>query len=196
MDKLKYAGLLEYLDFISKTYNMEICINDFTGFTMLEPDLMSVLQPYMIHKNKFCMYLKSNNQLWQKCIKNKKKILDKCNKEKQIFKGICPSGVEEYIVPILYDNMAIGFISVGIYSSNKRISEYLLRKKCLRYNLDFEKALDLYNSEYSSSCHSDQLIRSVFSILVQYFQELYIRHINSITYKHKQQNKQHQLSPQ
>ncbi|MDD4754094.1 MAG: hypothetical protein PHT78_12785, partial [Desulfitobacteriaceae bacterium] len=57
---IKYTSINKYLKYLSNEYKLTFCINDFTGFLLSDPNLMSVLQPYMIHKNPFCLYVKSN----------------------------------------------------------------------------------------------------------------------------------------
>ncbi len=105
---IKYGAISKYLDYLSKKFKLEFCINDFTGLLFSDPKLSKVLQPYMIHKNPFCLYVKSNKTLYKKCYKTRDKILSKSEKVKKPFYGMCYCGIEEYVVPIVYDHMWLG----------------------------------------------------------------------------------------
>jgi AraC-like DNA-binding protein/ligand-binding sensor protein len=135
----KYKGITDYLSFISTNYKLDLCINDFVGFLSVDHQLSLALQPYMIHKNSFCMEIKSNRTLWDRCIRMKHDILNKSRKLKKTYFGMCYCGVEEYIVPILCNDIVIGVICAGEFCQNKKLSSYRISKISKKY--DIEKSL-------------------------------------------------------
>ncbi len=74
-----------------------------------------------IHTNPFCIYVKTDDNAWRKCIECQKKVLKLY--EKDIHFGMCHAGVEEYVFFVNEKT----FISVSGYGINaeeafKRIS--------------------------------------------------------------------------
>jgi AraC-like DNA-binding protein len=57
----RYTKMAEFLAFVSQTYNIRICVKDFSGFIPIDKELDRVLQPYLAHTNPFCMYIKADD---------------------------------------------------------------------------------------------------------------------------------------
>ena len=76
----------------------------------------SRLMRFNIHDNSYCTYIKSTSEGYTKCLAQQKKVLDKCQAEKERFCGVCHAGVFEYVYPIYDGKRIIGFISISGYS--------------------------------------------------------------------------------
>lgn len=81
------------------------------------------LYRYNIHKNDYCRAVKRDNALFEKCIKQQKKVLAHCCGKS--FFGTCHACVSEFIYPI-----RAGFISVSGYFENtpenaKKLSDFI-----------------------------------------------------------------------
>lgn len=147
----KYKGITDYLNFISSNYKLDICINDFIGFLSVDRQLLQALQPFMIHKNAFCMHIKSNRVLWDRCLRMKHDILNKSRKLKKTYFGMCYCGVEEYIVPILCNDIVIGAICAGEFSLNKKLSYYRISK----ISKEFSLALEILEEKFRQATHDN-----------------------------------------
>jgi len=169
----KYNGLIKYLDFITKEYNLKICINDFAGFLYINNEFSLKLQPYMIHNNPFCMAIKSDKQLFKRCLRMKRNILLKCEKTKSTYYGMCYCGIEEYIVPIVCNEVIIGVICVGEFSTHKDISMKKLRMTAKNYNLDLEYMENLFSQSTSTENYNTEMINSMLLIISEYFSDIY-----------------------
>lgn len=123
------SSLINYLEFIKKQLNAEVCIKDVTGFlSQLDKQFSLSLIPYMLHTNPFCVYMKSHPEICKTCSDHTLLIYNKLLAEGKTFRGVCHCGAVEFIVPIYsrYKKL-LGFITVGSFQSNKkaRINKFL-----------------------------------------------------------------------
>jgi AraC-like DNA-binding protein len=137
--------LSEYMAYLKNKFDIQICINDFTGFIPLDKELDRVLQPYMAHTNPFCMFIKSDKKLMQKCQSMKGKIMTKCLQKQNYFRGICHAGAVELIFPIFYDAKLLGIINVGMFNASPDISRYLLKRVCRNSILQEDVGVELFD---------------------------------------------------
>lgn len=169
----KYEGIAEYLKYITDCYGLTICIKDYTGFLQFDTELSIILQPYLIHKNTFCMYIKSNAVLWGKCLKMKDRIIKKSGKYKDIFYGMCYCGMEEFIIPIMHNGNTIGAICAGEFCTNEKLSFYRLEKITSLHNLNIE----IIKSKFKESVRQDNislsLVKKLLAIVSEYFSDIY-----------------------
>jgi ligand-binding sensor protein len=128
MAKQSYMVLVEYLKQISADYGIHICINDFSGFVFLDKELTELLLPFMIHSNPYCMMVKSDKALWNKCQEMKKPIAEKCRRIRDTYYGRCHAGVEEYILPIFSNDQLIGTVHAGVFSTNEKDKDRLVKE--------------------------------------------------------------------
>lgn len=166
-------AIVDYLEFISKEYGLDICINDFAGFLYADQKLANILQPYIVHKNPFCMHIKSNKELFHRCLHMKKGILKKSEKIKDCFYGMCYCGIEEYIVPIICNDIVIGVIYAGEFFSNKELSYYRIKKVSQEYDLDLETLTIKFNQSTQKKKYNTKLIRNLLQILSAYISNIY-----------------------
>lgn len=172
MAKQSYMVLVEYLKQIATDYGIHICINDFSGFVFLDRDLTELLQPYMIHSNPYCMMVKSDKFLWDKCQDMKKPIAEKCRRLRETFYGKCHAGVEEYILPIISNDQLIGTVHAGVFSSKKE-SEKSVIEIARAPGWDERKLLELYQDCISSQVPKVHIINSLLGIAAEYIRRIY-----------------------
>jgi AraC-like DNA-binding protein len=144
MALVNHSSLSEYMAYLKSHYDIQICINDFVGFIPLDNELDHALQPYMAHTNLFCVYIKSDKKLMQKCQSMKRKLITKCNKEGKYFKGMCHAGATELIYPIFYDKQLLGVINVGMFSTSPAMSRYLIKRVCRCSELKEDVGIELF----------------------------------------------------
>ncbi len=170
MAKQSYMVLVEYLEQIAADYGIHICINDFSGFVFLDREF---LQPYMIHSNPYCMMVKSDKVLWDKCQAMKKPIAEKCRRLRSSFYGKCHAGVEEYILPIFSNDQLIGTVHGGIFSSYETESNKLVTEIARTAGWNEPKLLGLYHDCVSSQVPHIHKINSLLGIAAEYMGRIY-----------------------
>lgn len=79
----------------------------------------SRLMRFNLHDNSYCAYIKSTTAGYKSCLKQQKKVFQKCIEMKECFFGICHAGVFEYVYPIFNGESIVGFISISGYSCNE-----------------------------------------------------------------------------
>lgn len=175
----KYMVISDYLNALTIQFNFEICINDLVGFLNSDQELYKVLRPYLIHKNSFCMHIKSNQALWEQCLARKENIYNKCLKVKNSYYGYCYCGIGEYIVPIFSNNLIIGFICVGEYSLNFEDAEYMIKILSKSNHFDFKILMEKYIQSTSFDIPPIELVNSYLNIVAEQISTIY----SSSTYK-------------
>jgi len=168
----KYEGLVKYLTFVNKTYMMDICINDFIGF-FNDNELYQVLQPFLIHRNSFCMQIKSDRVLWDRCLSMKKRIRTKCSKLGRTYYGLCYCGVGEFIVPIKCDDIVIGVICSGEFNSHPEISRHRINKIARQYHMDAGNLKEKFEASTQRTAPNIELVNSLLGIAAEYLAGIY-----------------------
>lgn len=113
----------DYMDFLRGCgYNISLsCFeNRFEPYT-------AELLPYEIHLHSVCSYLKQNTKTLGRCVQNKRKLNNAQIKE-PIF-SCCYAGVEEYVIPIIYEEKTIMCVNISGYRGNLEKSKY--RMECI-----------------------------------------------------------------
>lgn len=156
MPIINHKPLGDFLSYLQSKFNVDICVNDFVGFIPLDKELDLTLQPFMAHINPFCMYVKSDKKLMQKCLAMKRKIFDRCIREGKPFYGVCHAGAGELIYPILNNNQLLGIINVGIFCNSARLSTYRIKKMCSCSALITDKTENLFKISIKESLAPDK----------------------------------------
>ena len=133
------SHILLYLHYLQENCGFSVTLHEFQN--VFAPYLVQFL-PYRVHSNPYCLYLKSNAQLWDDCISRQGKILKKLSEGP--FWGVCHCGVLEYVYPIAPGGRVIGFISVSGYRGGLPESEGKVRHICRKYMLDEGETTALY----------------------------------------------------
>ncbi|BCJ98479.1 helix-turn-helix domain-containing protein [Anaerocolumna chitinilytica] len=173
MPKQAYSVLTDYLKQISYEFGIAICINDFSGFLFHDRELTELLQPFMIHGNPYCMMIKSDKALWDKCQSMKKPIAEKCRVQKGTFYGMCHAGVEEYIVPITCNGQLIGTINAGVFCSHTKVGERFVKRISQSSALNETALLKLYYSSLNMKIPGIEKINSLLGIAAEYIARIY-----------------------
>lgn len=169
----KYEGLAGYLQYLQGKFGLEISINDYAGFLDYTADSYHSLQPFLLHRNDYCMFVKSHQVLWDRCLEKKKSILQKCKKMKKPFYGMCYCGVEEYIIPILHNDITAGFICAGRLHKNKAAANFRMRKISKNYGIGLTALQNKYGSSSSGEIPAFDEVNAMLGIVAEYFSAAY-----------------------
>ncbi|MDR2478245.1 MAG: AraC family transcriptional regulator [Treponema sp.] len=146
----RYPKLAQFLDHISRTCNVSICVKDFSGFIPIDKDLDKALRPYLVHTNPYCMYIKSAEKQHFRCLDMMRPMAIKCAAGKP-FWGVCYTGVGEYVIPVKAGELVLGAITAGFFNYRPELSRYLLKRSSRASSqIDYEKARDLFE-QYSAA---------------------------------------------
>jgi len=110
-----YKKAVDYIEFLNKTYGLEITIKDYKGFVYENEKMEFMLRPYLAHTNPYCMYVKEVESKFSKCLNNNKLLIEKCQK-KDYFFHLCHAGICELVIPIKEDNKIYGSINISHFN--------------------------------------------------------------------------------
>ena len=109
--------LVTFLEMIERQ-GYELTINDFSGLILSDEAAAQRFARYNIHRNPFCMMIKSRASLWNECLRKKASLIRAATEKGGLFKGMCFCGREEYIMPVFKDGILLGTIGLGGFSTN------------------------------------------------------------------------------
>lgn len=190
------SNILEYANFLNESgYPI--------SFSFLAPEIQlncPFAYRYDAHLCSVCSYLKRNPTTINDCHKNKLALIKKAPTAP--YYGCCYAGVEEYVVPILHDNIPIVFVHVYGYRNATAKSDRLMRhtaKRCSEQFPDLYQKLSLEPPSLSKVISFTTPFKFMFSalyeaclqkataseeqhLLNQILKYVYEHYINNITY--------------
>lgn len=123
----EFDALVDYFSLLERQ-GYEITLNDFSGLIVSDDRVSGALAPWFIHRNAFCMHMKSDAHLWNKCLVKKSALCTAAMKavaadrKNPGFRGLCFCGREEYIVPVFKDGILLATLALGGFSSRRSSS--------------------------------------------------------------------------
>ena len=138
--------VLRYIDFL-KDMGYYISLSGFDN--KFEPYTSKLLN-YEIHLHSICFCLKQNPGTIGKCISNKKKLNE--TKITEPLYSCCYAGIEEYIVPIFYQEDSIMRINISGYRDNLQKSKKFAERISKNCDKNFQQLyfVDIIAYERSS----------------------------------------------
>lgn len=98
------------------------------------------LLEHNIHTNPFCLFIKTNADAWEKCIKCQQKVFGACSND--YFFGMCHAGLEEYV--FFVDSKT--FISVSGYGINREKAAERIIRISNDFHLSRTELFNIYDS--------------------------------------------------
>ncbi len=175
----RYSNVLGYVRYLVSELGCQLAIKDFVGFIPKDPDLANDLNAYYIHRSSFCMYIKSNKELWDRCLDNTRLLHRKCEVSEGYFVGTCYCGVSEMVIPVKHEDRAIAAICLYGFEGNERRAHHRIAKISVKYRMDKEKALRLYKNTVSGKAPDHEKAMRLCGILVEYFIMVYRSLLNA-----------------
>lgn len=146
-------AVIKYIDFLREAYGLSITIHDKSG--LLCP-YMDQLVSYNVHSNPYCLFIKSNRELWDLCIKKQESVAKSCTKG--AYFGMCYAGVEEFVFPISDHQPNPGFVSVSGYRKNTAKAMFRIRCLAERYHLNADKLRKSYQHHLCTNIPDKTLV--------------------------------------
>ena len=160
---------LNYIDFLRELgYFVSL-----SGFSDRFEPYTSKLLNYEIHLHGICFYLKQNPSTLGKCSLNKRKLNNTIINEP--YYSCCYAGVEEYVIPVFYQDECVMRINVSGYRDKLEKS----KKFALRISKSCNKNFNRLYNELSTSVPTLEEIMRFISPLKYTALELY-KHCQSL----------------
>lgn len=113
-------GVGKYLGRIEKLFDLHVSVHTPNAYLVT---YLESFYKYNCHMLPYCMLIKSDKSRWKRCRACQRMVTARfCelgDKGRDGFFGRCFFGVEEFVLPVLNDGKAIGFVSVTGYSTDR-----------------------------------------------------------------------------
>ncbi len=126
---MDYSGIIHFLQYL-QSLGIHVCIKDYVGFLAMNRAFEETFADYLSHSNPFCMYVKSDKELYSRCISMMQKLQNRFAHDGSYLCGICHAGVEEYVVPLFHNGKLIGSIHAGVFRFRDDVVSRRLRNLC------------------------------------------------------------------
>lgn len=168
--------LVRFLQYFTDYFCVSVCVKSFVPFFSLDKRLAMALYNFHIHKNKYCIYVKSNNLLFKKCNQTNKKIEDKLISNSNNFFGYCHAGVPEYVVPLQHKNSLFGYISIHGMKGEANTVENHIEKLSKEYGIDLLKLQTFYNESFEGNRSKiSPIVENSLALVAEYIEHIYAR---------------------
>lgn len=107
--------ICDYIEYLRNSQNLQVTLHPSRHNLAITTN--AKLMKYNLHYNPYCLYLKTDADMWLTCIRRQKKI--NAAIEAGAFCGTCHAGVFEFVYPIYDHKTNNGFISVSGYHGGK-----------------------------------------------------------------------------
>lgn len=170
-----YQRIRDYLDFLSQTYNLHICVKDFIGFIPINKNLDSVLSPYLAHTNPYCMFIKQDRNRYFKCLSMIRPMYNKCLADDGGFYGMCHAGVYEYVIPVRLNDDLLGSINVGCFPGKNKTAHFLVKRLFRDSDMSLQKkAIEMFDRHIlPTSIQFERFIPEML-LLAEYLGQTYV----------------------
>lgn len=110
--------LIDYFALIERR-GFELTVNDFSGLIVSNDMQAMRFAPYLIHRNVFCMKVKTESRLWSECLRRKTTFCAAAAARADCFLGACFCGREEYVMPVMKDGIVLATIAIGGFAADR-----------------------------------------------------------------------------
>lgn len=174
MPNRRYAKLAAFLAYMEKEYQIQICIKDYSGFVPVNKDLDEALQPYLAHTNPFCMYVKSEKEVYRRCLTMIRKMNERSQRTGGTYFGMCHAGLCEYVTPIVNRGTIIGSINIGFFPGHEALSLSRIHHVCRESEtLNESTARTLYRQSIAPPRISPESLIPMMELLAEYLSMTY-----------------------
>ncbi|MGI5894858.1 MAG: helix-turn-helix domain-containing protein [Candidatus Merdivicinus sp.] len=139
-----HTALRSFLKNLSNQYQISIHIGGLMEYAESDSQLLQILSDYIIHQNPYCMFVKGNASLWNRCICLKGDIIKALERTGGPIFGTCHCGIAEYIVPVIRKGKVAGYLSAGYFRPEEQVLRKRLRKTADRYGFDLGELSQIY----------------------------------------------------
>ena len=126
-----------------------------------------LLSELNIHSSPYCLYVKSNDAAWNKCISCQYRIYERAKPFEPFF-GMCHAGVEELVFPI-GEHEVFAFISVSGYGIDIEKAKTRMRRLSAEFGLSHSTLRGLYDENLIHETPPTERLRGFIAPLAHMF---------------------------
>ena len=161
----------KYMVFLKEQCGLSVTVHD-AGKGFIADNILSI-SPFNIHSNGYCLYAKRKHGVWDKCIFNQKKIVQKLKRDGAFF-GMCYMGVEEYVFPVKVGDDVVGFVCVGGYGIDREKAYGRILSAVNEYGFDKYGLLERYDEDLCHTVPDFEYVSTVIEPLCSMLSLIYI----------------------
>ncbi|MBQ7040077.1 MAG: PocR ligand-binding domain-containing protein [Clostridia bacterium] len=117
-------------------------------------------------KNRYCKAIQNTSEGKRMCVKSDKELLKRCSETKSIETHICPGGLVDVALPILYEDEIIGYIMFGQLKPDVNFKEF--ESYILKLGLDIKDMSGYYAEIPYFDSEKIKSVSSIASMFVKY----------------------------
>lgn len=117
-------------------------------------------------QNRYCKAIQNTTDGKSMCLKSDIKLLEKCRDAKKIQTHICPAGLVDVAIPILYDGEILGYIMLGQMKPDEPFAEF--ENYISKLGLDVIEMNEYYTSIPSFDSDKIKSVSNIASMFVKY----------------------------
>lgn len=143
------------------------------------------------HSNDLCDRMQSNPEFHNACMNCDARALAKCKKEKKSILYRCHVGFYEYITPVFYEDVMVGFLSTGMITDGSQEEHDTLKVNLGKYGISEMEFEQFYQS---LSHFSQEQISAACDIVEACVSHIYHRKMVKVRYLDQMQKIDHFIS--
>jgi len=117
-------------------------------------------------KNRYCKAIQNTKQGMKTCLESDARLLEKCRETKTAQTHVCPAGLVDVAIPILYNGEIIGYILFGQMKPDEPFAEF--ENYVARLGLDRDEMKGYYEGIQSFDSERIESVSSIASMFVKY----------------------------
>ncbi len=170
-----YSGLVRFIHYTENEMGVKICLKDNVGFISLERELEIGVIENIAHNNPYCMYMKSDENVYMKCTSMIQRTLRKLEKNPLPYCGVCHAGVKEYVYPIRYHGRTIGSVNAGVFAVDEAYADSYVKHACQGSCLDSNTACALYHANITEKVIDEEKLYTSLGMIATAFSLIFAR---------------------
>lgn len=135
-----WSNVVRYLLYLHEKHGYQIIIKDFIGFLAKETEISHSIGRFISHDNPYCMNLKKNTCLWNRCQAGNHYLQRACKEKGHWFVGSCYCGMAEFVFPVFYKEHVIAAICIGGFPYDEAKNERRCSRVLERFGISAETA--------------------------------------------------------
>jgi len=186
-----YRWITEYIEYLSSHHGLRVSVRDFCGFMSKNSEVANSLLPYCIHSSPFCLCVKEDRTMQDRCTAQGRYLLKKCNEHHMPFVTVCYCGYTDLVIPVKYNGTAVAAVCVGGFELSREKALKRIQTQSRRYGRHSEELLTQYEK---SLCATADLItiKKTCSVIADFLLMYYaMLHSNGLV----QENPQYLAAP-
>lgn len=171
-----YKWITEYIEYLNIDYGLTVSIRDFCGFMSKSSDVANSLLAYCIHRSPFCLCVKEDITMQNRCTAQGRYLVSKCKQVDSPFITVCYCGYTDLVIPVKFNGKVIAAVCVGGFEVNHEKAYKRIERQCRRYSRQTEELKVNYEKSLTArmSLQNIQKTCSVIAdFLLMYYSMLY-----------------------